>query len=92
MIDKNDITRKAYDQKNEIIDTADEMSREITNNYSKFHIAVTNQKRQLKLQLSQLKSYSLCTNYDNCHFFRISVASRISGVLSPLISQTKRAY
>ena len=31
-------------------------------------------------------------DYDNCHFFRISVASRISGVLSPLISQTKIAY
>ena len=31
MIDEHEITRKAYDQKNEIIETANEMSREITN-------------------------------------------------------------
>jgi len=30
MIDEHEITRKAYDQKNEIIETANEMSREIT--------------------------------------------------------------
>ena len=31
MIDEHEITRKAYEQKNEIIETANEMSREITN-------------------------------------------------------------
>ena len=30
MIDEHEITRKAYDQKAEIIETANEMSREIT--------------------------------------------------------------
>ena len=31
MVDENEITRKAYEQKNEIIQTANEMAREISN-------------------------------------------------------------
>ena len=44
MIDEHEITRKAYDQKNEIIETANEMSREITNGTKEYVLKKTLQK------------------------------------------------